>query len=96
MNRPAESEYIETAREMYEHNPRFDNDIEIGSLEDKHVMTSQNDEGGCWVKAWVYVRDCEVAGYEDIQEYDGSHVENHCNECNEFESECICKEQKAA
>jgi hypothetical protein len=23
--------------------------------------------------------------------YDGSYVENHCTECNEYESECICE-----
>lgn len=23
-------------------------------------------------------------------EYDGSYVENHCNECGEYESECSC------
>lgn len=26
-----------------------------------------------------------------IDHYDGSYVENHCPECNEFESECLCE-----
>lgn len=29
-------------------------------------------------------------------EYDGNHVENHCPECGEYASECICAELDAA
>lgn len=29
---------------------------------------------------------------DEVDSYDGSYVENHCNECNEFLSECLCDE----
>ncbi len=32
----------------------------------------------------------------EAREYDGSYVENHCSECNEYQSECTCHEEPAA
>lgn len=53
-DRPSKEEYVEAARELY--CVGSDDDIEI----DGDVKISQNSEGGCWVQAWVYVRDYEV------------------------------------
>lgn len=36
-------------------------------------------------------RKIDLAGFPEG--YDGSYVENHCPECNEFESECICGDE---
>lgn len=69
MKRPSHKEYIDAARSIYggplgRYNIDTD-DLEIDAF-DNGGEVSQNDEGGAWVKAWVYVRDTDVSGFEDI------------------------------
>lgn len=37
-------------------------------------------------------RNLELKGFPVEQGYDGSYVENHCPQCREYESECICED----
>lgn len=59
MKRPTDEQYGESAYLIYAR--PSDDDIEI----DEDKMVSQNDEGGAWVRAWVYVRDTDVPGFEE-------------------------------
>lgn len=58
--RPERIDYTTTAKRIYA--DPSDDDIEV----DEGADISQNDEGGCWVQAWVYVRDTDVPGFEEV------------------------------
>ncbi|MBR8435240.1 hypothetical protein KDW37_31265 [Burkholderia cenocepacia] len=36
-----------------------------------------------------------IALAQTAREYDGSYVEDHCSECNEYASECSCTEHES-
>jgi hypothetical protein len=56
--RPTDEDYIAAAKRLYA--DPSDDDIEISNV----ATTSQNDDG-CWVSAWVYVRDTDVPDFEE-------------------------------
>jgi phage FluMu protein Com len=39
--------------------------------------------------------ECHECGAVNSQLYDGTYIENHCPECGEFDSECLCGEEVA-
>lgn len=59
MKRPTGEQYQRAAMALYQ-----DDEIEIDAgdyeREDDAARVSVNDEGGAWVKAWVYVTDEEA------------------------------------